>query len=152
MHFSDSDVKRFAHWSADCNPLHVDREFAQGTSFKQPIVHGMLSVLGALGSVKLRSADPLTSLEVEFRGAVFPEGVYDVESVRKPGELTIAVSRDDQTVLAVRGWIGPVVAAQEAAREAAGLLWLPSAAASGPNRDRPADRGLDELKRGLELC
>lgn len=152
MHFSESDIQRFAEWSGDCNPLHVDREFARGTSFKQPIAHGMLSVLGALGSVKSRSADPLRALEIEFRGAVFPDGVYDLESVRGPGELTIAVGREDQTVLSLRGEIGPPAPAPSTG-EAAWLTALKSSPAHelAHSRPRPADRDLDELRQGLEI-
>lgn len=146
MHFSDSDIQRFAQWSADRNPLHVDREFARGTSFKQPIVHGMLSALGALGSIRSRSADPLRALEIEFRGAVFPEAAYDVEAVRGPGELTVVVGRDDQTVLSLRAEIGPA-----AAPEAVAPAWTSTIPAGSTNRESPADRELGELERGVEV-
>lgn len=38
-----SDVDRFVGLTGDNNPLHVDPEFASRTTFKEPVVHGMLA-------------------------------------------------------------------------------------------------------------
>ena len=38
-----SDVDRFAGLTGDDNPLHVNSEFARQTTFKEPVVHGMLA-------------------------------------------------------------------------------------------------------------
>jgi 3-oxoacyl-[acyl-carrier protein] reductase len=38
-----SDVDRFVGLTGDDNPLHVDAEFASRTTFKEPVVHGMLA-------------------------------------------------------------------------------------------------------------
>jgi len=38
----EADVRRFVELTGDDNPLHVDRDFAEGTSFKDVVVHGML--------------------------------------------------------------------------------------------------------------
>lgn len=40
---SEADVYGFAGISMDFNPIHVDKEYAKNTRFKQRIVHGMLS-------------------------------------------------------------------------------------------------------------
>ena len=40
---SDKDVADFAALSGDYNPLHMDESFARKTSFRKPVVHGMLS-------------------------------------------------------------------------------------------------------------
>jgi len=37
-----SDVKKFVDLSGDDNRLHVDEEFAQKTTFKKPVAHGMI--------------------------------------------------------------------------------------------------------------
>jgi len=42
----ERDIQLFAAMSGDCNPLHLDEEFAKTTLFKQRIAHGMFS--GAL--------------------------------------------------------------------------------------------------------
>jgi len=39
---SEADVRRFVDMTGDDNPLHVDRRFAEETSFKDIVVHGML--------------------------------------------------------------------------------------------------------------
>lgn len=41
--FSQEDVEAFAKVSGDHNPLHLDEEFAAHTTFKRPIMHGMLA-------------------------------------------------------------------------------------------------------------
>lgn len=40
---TDRDIELFAEVSTDCNPVHLDESFAQGTMFKGRIAHGMLS-------------------------------------------------------------------------------------------------------------
>src|SRR5262245_9389345 len=41
--FTSDEVEAFARLSGDVNPLHVDPVFAGTTSFRRPLVHGMLS-------------------------------------------------------------------------------------------------------------
>ena len=40
--FSQADVADFARVTGDNNPLHLDADYAAATSFKRPIIHGML--------------------------------------------------------------------------------------------------------------
>ncbi|SEI49485.1 Acyl dehydratase [Dyadobacter koreensis] len=40
--FSQEQVIQFAELTGDNNPLHLDAEYAATTSFKRPIIHGML--------------------------------------------------------------------------------------------------------------
>ena len=47
----ERDVQLFAAASGDCNPVHLDAEFAATTMFKERIAHGMFS--GALISAAI---------------------------------------------------------------------------------------------------
>jgi len=39
---TEADVRRFVEMTGDDNPLHVDKAYAEGTPFKDIVVHGML--------------------------------------------------------------------------------------------------------------
>lgn len=41
---TDSDIEKFVELSGDDNRLHIDKKFAEKTTFKKPVVHGMLGV------------------------------------------------------------------------------------------------------------
>lgn len=49
---TEQDVARFADLTGDYDPLHLDREFAKETPFRQPIAHGLLglSLVAGIGS------------------------------------------------------------------------------------------------------
>lgn len=47
----EDDIKLFAAVSGDCNPVHLDAEFAATTQFKERIAHGMFT--GALISAAI---------------------------------------------------------------------------------------------------
>ena len=40
---TQSDINRFVELTGDDNKLHVDEEYASTTSYKKPVIHGMLS-------------------------------------------------------------------------------------------------------------
>lgn len=40
---TDKDIDRFVALTGDDNKIHIDKEYAQNTSFKKPVAHGMLS-------------------------------------------------------------------------------------------------------------
>ena len=68
-----SDVDRFVGLTGDDNPLHVDAEFASRTTFKEPVVHGMLagSLVSTLIGTQLPGAGALwVRQEFRFLGPV----------------------------------------------------------------------------------
>lgn len=40
---TDKDIDRFVALTGDDNKIHINKEYAQNTSFKKPVAHGMLS-------------------------------------------------------------------------------------------------------------
>jgi len=77
--FTQDEVVRFAELTGDNNPIHLDAEYAATTSFKRPIIHGMLGatiftkVLGTqfpgFGSIYLKQT-------LEFLRPIFVETDY----------------------------------------------------------------------------
>ncbi len=53
--FSEEEVITFSELSGDSNPIHLDKEFAANSFFKQRIVHGFLysSLISSLLGTKL---------------------------------------------------------------------------------------------------
>ncbi|WP_370942295.1 bifunctional acetaldehyde-CoA/alcohol dehydrogenase [Amycolatopsis sp. cg5] len=71
-------ITEFAIASGDVNPLHVDAGYAAKTSFGEPVTHGALIVLYALGTLGPRSTPlPIRRLAARFHAAVFPGQDYD---------------------------------------------------------------------------
>lgn len=72
-HISEEDVRRFVDLTGDDNPLHVDRDYAQTTPFKEIVVHGMLgaSFISTVIGTKLPGPGALwVSQNIEFRKPV----------------------------------------------------------------------------------
>lgn len=140
MHFSPADVSRFAAWSRDHNPLHVDTAFARSTFFGQAIVHGMCSVVHALAETKTPSA-AARSVEIEFRGAVAQGASYPASATVEPDSTVIVV--DDPSgnvVLRVRAVAGTADAGVGRV-----VLWAADAASQGDVRAHAADRSIDDI-------
>lgn len=53
--FSDTDINTFAGLSLDCNPIHLNEEYASKSLFKHRIVHGFLtgSLISAVIGAKM---------------------------------------------------------------------------------------------------
>lgn len=68
-HITEADVRRFVEMTGDDNPLHVDRAYAETTSFKDIVVHGMLgaSFISTVIGTKLPGTGALwVSQNMEF--------------------------------------------------------------------------------------
>jgi acyl dehydratase len=81
---------RYAGASLDFNPIHIDREFAEGVGLPGNILHG-LYVMALVARAQLAAAggDPraLKRLKVEFRGMGVPEQEIVVRgTVREAGD------------------------------------------------------------------
>lgn len=88
---TDADtVHRYAELTADFNPIHLDREFAMGTPFGVPIIHGTLGLNLVVESLE-RTFGALpagVSIEVRFSRPV-PVGSI----IRAGGSLRDATTR-----------------------------------------------------------
>lgn len=77
--FTQEDVLKFAEVTGDFNPIHLDAEYAKGSLFKKPIVHGFLAgsvfskIFGTLfpgeGTIYLKQ-------EMKFMAPMFVDIVY----------------------------------------------------------------------------
>jgi FkbH-like protein len=144
MRFTQDDIQRFADWSHDSNPLHVDPAFAKETFFGRPIAHGVLSLLRAFADSDLRPTAPLASLDVEFRGAVVPGVDYDTASSVESGGFVVGVTGPDGAVLTARG----VYAGD---RDSLGAT-SPVPGPAARERQVPAVHGTADFERGVEAA
>lgn len=71
---TEEDVKEFAKFSGDYNPLHMDDEFAAKTRFKKRIAHGLIpaSMLSKLAASKLPGPGSIyLSHNIRFRAPAY---------------------------------------------------------------------------------
>jgi 3-hydroxybutyryl-CoA dehydratase len=101
---TEADVVNFAGISGDYNPLHTDATFAEKTTFKQRIAHGMLSAsistgLGQTLGIFEGTTMALLGQTFEYRGAVF---FGDTIRLRLTVESTTPSSRGGNGVVVFR--------------------------------------------------
>ena len=112
-HVSQELIDSYAEVSGDRNPLHVDREFAAGTSFGSTIAHGFLTLAWLSQWAAACFGDEWATsgnLTVSFIGAVLPGDVVRVQAERNcaaPGERAYDVRcvASDRAVLVGRVWV-----------------------------------------------
>ncbi len=79
---TQEEVAAFAKVSGDTNPLHLDAEYAAGTPFKSPIVHGMFSasiISKILGTEFPGEGTLYLSQNLEFKRPIYPGKEYEVK-------------------------------------------------------------------------
>lgn len=101
---SEDDITKFAEVSGDYNPLHMDEEYAKGTSFGQRIAHGALTasyISGILGNNLPGPGAIFTGLSMRFRRPVF---IGDEVTVR--AEVAEKNDRGNRVTLSVACMVG----------------------------------------------
>lgn len=76
---SQEQVNAFAELSGDKNPLHIDAEFAAGTNFKSPIVHGIFTSAVISKVLGMEFPGPGTfylGQTLAFKRAIYPGKKY----------------------------------------------------------------------------
>jgi 3-hydroxybutyryl-CoA dehydratase len=72
--FTEEDVLRFAGITGDRNPIHLDREFAAKTPFRERIAHGLLTAGTISAAIGMKLPGPgcmYLSQTLEFKAPVF---------------------------------------------------------------------------------
>jgi 3-oxoacyl-[acyl-carrier protein] reductase len=129
-HITEADVRKFVEMTGDDNPLHVDRAYAETTSFKDIVVHGMLgaSFISTVIGTKLPGTGALwVSQNLEF---LLPVRLGDVltisATVTKKYERerlleldTRIVNQNQQLILTGVGKVKVLVASEPEAKPAA---------------------------------
>ena len=98
---SEADIMAFATNSGDCNPLHIDRAYAQSTAYGERIVHGAFQV--GLASALIGMHLPGRNVLLAGINARFPAPLYYPGRVLVRGEITAwnAASRTGQLTVTV---------------------------------------------------
>jgi 3-oxoacyl-[acyl-carrier protein] reductase len=129
-HITEADVRKFVEMTGDDNPLHVDRAYAETTTFKDIVVHGMLgaSFISTVIGTKLPGSGALwVSQNMEF---LLPVRLGDVltisATVLKKHERerlleldTKIVNQNQQLILTGVGRVKVLVAAEPEAQPSA---------------------------------
>ena len=93
--FTQDDVHTFAEISGDKNPIHLDEEYAAGTRFKKPLVHGILTsgMISALLGMQLPGPGSIYLQQSLY----FRAPVYIGETIT--ATVTVSKVRDNKPII-----------------------------------------------------
>lgn len=83
---SPEDVRRFADWTGDTNPIHLDQVYAQASSYEGRIVHGYLTIAMAAGLVYRLGLDEVAS------HAILQTNWKLVKALRPGGAISVTLT------------------------------------------------------------
>jgi acyl dehydratase len=108
--FTQDEVEHFSELSLDANPIHLNPDYAQGTPFGRPIVHGMLVASlfsGLLGNQLPGEGSIYLGQTLRFIAPVYPgdqvTAIVEVTKVRQDKPIitlqTTCVNAEGITVI-----------------------------------------------------
>lgn len=97
IHFTENHQKSFCRLSYDCNPLHLDPEYAKRTVYAQPVVHGVSSTLAMLGHWSKGRSFRLKTLDVFYRKPMYFGDIFDIETVDNECTVGLKLTRGGVT-------------------------------------------------------
>ncbi|MCI4671608.1 MAG: MaoC family dehydratase [Bacteroidia bacterium] len=111
--FTQEDVVKFAALTGDDNPLHLDAEFAANTSFKRPIMHGMLAATvfsKVLGTIFPGKGSVYLGQKLEFLRPMYVDTTYkatfkiiEVNEKKHTARIETHIYTTDRNKITLRG-------------------------------------------------
>jgi acyl dehydratase len=98
---TEKEVLGFAEISGDCNPVHIDKEFAEKSMFKRQIAHGILS--GSLISTVLGTKLPGINTIYMGQNFKFMAPVYFGDTLT--ARVEVAEKKDDKHIIKLRTYV-----------------------------------------------
>jgi 3-hydroxybutyryl-CoA dehydratase len=98
---TEKEVLGFAEISGDCNPVHIDKEFAEKSMFKKQIAHGILS--GSLISTVLGTKLPGVNTIYMGQNFKFMAPVYFGDTLT--ARVEVADKKDEKHIIKLRTYV-----------------------------------------------
>lgn len=111
--FTQEQVNTFIEISGDNNPIHYDEEYASGTVFKKPIIHGIFTASifsKVIGTIFPGKGSIYMQQQVEFLRPMYCEEEYtsyfkviSIDERRHTAEIETSIKNKTTGKLTVRG-------------------------------------------------
>ena len=132
--FTLDDQCRFAAFSGDRNPIHLDDLAARRTIAGEVVVHGVHIIMWALDRLHAERGIRAQRIRARFLKPVFLN--EEVSCYWNPDRATLTVCLDEIRLVAIK------LTPADDIRPAAGV------SPAGPGLDRPADSGIESIRAG----